>query len=242
MVHSGDCAIAHRILNVAKKAMKDTEKLNDSMGRLVSDPHEAYDTYIKLEMKKLEDECRLGCEIELMRLRIREEYGLGQSQGRGQLPHHRWHFVTVRPPHGYNWYDFYNSCQRFIEKWQHKWNSAEWCYEQKGESEETMGHGFHLHLLFSTIETNYYKSHILRDTQRHFTYVKANCIQVEPIPVGNRLEKCRRYMRGDKPDPEKLKAVEWDRIWRTKMSLPDIIQWNKEADGQVQSVSSEDNN
>lgn len=226
-------------MKVAKKAMDHQMKLNDNMGRVVNDPREIYDLEIKREMKKLEDECRLGCEIELMRLKIREEYGLlKQTQG-PKLEHHRWHFVTVRPPHSYNWYDFLTGCNTFIKKWQNKWISAEWCYEQKGECEADMGKGFHIHLLFSTSEHNYYKSHILRDCQRHFPYVKANCIQVDPIPNQDRVEKCRRYMNGEKNSEEKLKAVPFDRKWREMMQLPDIIEWKK-ADGQVQTVSSEE--
>lgn len=140
----------------------------------------------------------------------------------------RWSLLTVRPPHGTDWEIFLKSCNEFIAKWGDKWSTCEYAYEQKGESIETMGHGFHWHILICTQHANYYRTHIVRDAQRLFTYVAANCIQVDSI---RNLDRARAYIRGEK-EASKMPAVTYDRLWRKSMGIEELFLIN----GQVQAV------
>jgi len=148
---------------------------------------------------------------------------LGTSKGSS------WNMLTVRPPHDCEWSVFKASCDSFIDKWKNKWMEFEYVFEQKGNSPESMGKGFHWHLILQTETKNYYKSHIVRDAQRCFTYVAANCIQVDCI---RNLGKCKEYIRGHKSE-DKLEAVKYDTLWRQKMGLEEIYSCN----GQVQAVT-----
>lgn len=220
-------AKARSMLKRAEKARKDTQKTNDSYGKNLLDPEEAYEAYMRLEMEQALKEMRLACELEIAYREVRNEMGLNDKADKG-----RHTFLTIRPPNTVSWLVFYEKTQAFIEKWQNKWDWAEWCYEQKGTNEQNMGCGFHIHILIKTTATNYYKSHILRDAIRAFPEVAAHCIQADSIPAP-RVEKCRQYIRGNKQTPEKLEAVPYDKIWRASMNLEEIYT---KADGQVQSV------
>lgn len=147
----------------------------------------------------------------------------------------RTYMLTVRPPLDCNWNTFYHACKCFIDKWGKKWAWAEWAYEQKGESENEAGQGFHIHLIFATTTPNYYPSHILRDAKSGWPFVAANCIQLDTLV---NVEKGRKYIRGIKnlpdgnPDTEKMKAVAWDNHWRESKNLQQIYE-----SGQVHPLS-----
>lgn len=134
----------------------------------------------------------------------------------------RWYFITVRPPHDTEWVKFKNDCEQFCNQWQHKWLECVYVFEQKGESEESLGHGFHWHMRFATDTINYYPSHILRDLTKKFNYVAPNCIRVETVKS---LERCIEYMQGDKKSDAKAKAVTMDTLWRQQNDIPAEVKY-----------------
>lgn len=186
--------------------------------KLPNDPptiDELYDKYFKLEEEKFDKICNIG--VDLMFKFKNKISALGDTSG------DRWYFITVRPPNGVTWDLFKRNCEDFCAKWLHKWIEFEYVFEQKGKTEETIGHGFHWHMRICTTHINYYKTHILRDLFRMFPYVAENCIKVEPIKS---LERTIEYMQGDKKDKAKEAACKMDILWRERLGLPASVKYN----------------
>lgn len=138
----------------------------------------------------------------------------------------RYYMLTIRPPPTVKWETFKYDCDVFLKKWSDKWEWAEWAYEQKGTDQESMGTGFHIHLVLKTTVENYYPSHIRRDAEKQYTYVAKNCIDCAKVAS---LTRAREYIRGIKNDSEKEEAVKWDSIWRESKKLESLYE-----SGQVQ--------
>lgn len=173
-----------------------------------------------MAMNEHEETMKLG--VQLME-DFKERFGSGRTAGP------RWSLITIRPPHNTSWLRFRDDVHAFVTRWAPRWSSWEYAFEQKGESPETLGHGFHVHLLISTTTPNYYKSHIIKSLQRYFSYVAANCIQVDSV---RNLDRAKAYIRGEK-EASKLVAVHHDILWRNKENLQQIYEG---ANGQVQAV------
>lgn len=167
----------------------------------------AYKNIWELEMAKHERTVELG-------LRLMEDF----KARCGTIEGSRWSLITVRPPHDTVFEQFKQDVDEYIDKWSSKWLTCEYAFEQKGETEDTLGHGFHVHLLISTQTRNYYKSHILKALKSKFTYVSANCIQVDSV---KNLDRAKAYIRGEKEEC-KLTAVRYDNMWREQKGLQPI--------------------
>jgi len=141
------------------------------------------------------------------------------------------YMITIRPPHDTNWILFKNTTETFINKWKDSWTNYEYAFEQKGETIDDVGKGFHVHIIITTNKTNYYPSHILRDAKKAWDYVGSNCIQVDTL---KNLAKAKGYIRGDKAQ-EKQGAVAMDSIWREKIGIKEIY----EKSGQVHPLFNE---
>lgn len=213
--------VASKILKQAKKARLEQAKRNDrykdQFGSIPDDiptPDDAYELAFNNEMKEFDDTCNLGIDL-MFRFTSRMKQ-VTESNGE------RWYFITVRPPHTTTWLTFKSVCEAFCNKWQHKWIECTYVFEQKGESEESLGHGFHWHMRFATNTVNYYPSHILRDLTKHFDFVAKNCIKVETIKS---LERCIEYMQGDKKSDAKKLACDMDIIWRQQNDIPAEVKY-----------------
>lgn len=213
--------VASKILKQAEKAKIEQAKRNnqiiDQLGKLpdnIPTPEDAYENTLNQEMKKFDDTCNLG--IDLMTRFSSKMKTINDNNGE------RWYFITVRPPHNTDWERFKFDCTHFCFVWKKKWLECTYVFEQKGEDEESLGHGFHWHMRFATNTVNYYPSHILRDLTRHFDYVAKNCIKVETIKS---LERCIEYMQGDKKSDAKKKACEMDIIWRQRNDIPAEVKY-----------------
>lgn len=156
--------------------------------------------------------------------RMEEAFDIGMKyyqMAKEKLKNHggRTYMLSIRPPHNIAFHQFHSDCLFFINKWNKKWDWYEFTWEQKGTDAETMGHGFHIHLLFETRENNYYPSHIIRDSASTFHYVANNCIQCDTIKD---LQRAKEYIRGIKNDKDKDKCIQWDIEWRKINNLKDL--------------------
>jgi len=140
-----------------------------------------------------------------------------------------WFFLTIRPHNDFKDFNKFKNLvkrilsRKFIEKFKLVW-------EQKGETINNIGFGFHFHALLKISTPNkgikYFINEFIRDVAKeHMTDVIAsNCIDLKKI--NNQLEYDRRekYMSTDeflKADEEKEKAWKIDRIWRKNLNLKD---------------------
>lgn len=201
-----------------KKALDEMKRstMAHEMGiqTIVPEFDELYDKYLNECIHEFDRVCNIG--IDLMNRFSNKVKTINDNNG------DRWYFITVRPPHDTNWETFKSDCESFCDKWNYKWIECTYVFEQKGESMESLGHGFHWHMRFATAMINYYPSHILRDLAKHFNYVARNCIKVESIKS---LERCIEYMQGDKKSDAKAIAVAHDAIWRDRNGIPAEVKY-----------------
>lgn len=211
---------------IRKQIKKDVQVAKDAATQLFGWDSPAYHEHVAratqtatdIQMHEFNETVELGLQLmETFKERVAE---------RAVPSGERAMMLTVRPAEGTDWATFKGTTEQFVGKWADAWNWFEYAFEQKGETRDDMGRGFHVHIVFSTSKKNYYKSHVLRDAKRSWSYVADNCIQVDVI---KNLERARAYIRGDKNDASKVAAVEVDALWRDSVNLPML-----EAGGQVQ--------
>lgn len=105
-------------------------------------------------------------------------------------------------------------------------NSYKYAWEQKGETPDTMGKGYHIHILAQC--PNYLmKTQLIKDTKSTFKKfcngdVPEAFIQVEYVRTYEHLNNIRAYMSGIKSDEWKEPACELDKPWRKKYNLDDL--------------------
>lgn len=131
-----------------------------------------------------------------------------------------WYSINVRPKPGVNAKDFIYLCHEFCKR--KMFLHGEYCFEQKGESDETMGNGFHMHL---TAICKYAKAKILTDTLSTFkNYAQPQGIKIFKIKTKADLERRNAYLRGTKVGEDKQAALPFDVKWREALGLRDIYQ------------------
>lgn len=141
----------------------------------------------------------------------------------GQDTRH-WMFITIRPDMTKILFEEFrskmvkkiNSCVRILE--------ATYSFEQKGESVETLGHGFHIHIMAWV--TWAYPSGArrdLRDFAAAWCGPKSVDVRNERDPAG-----CiQRYLIDYKSeDGHKEKTKKWDSIWRAEKGLKGLYYKN----------------
>jgi len=200
-----------KTLKLANKAKQEQIILNEvykSHGLEPSiDPEFIKERKLEDEFKKMEEAFDIGLKYYQM---AKEK--LKSNGGRTYL-------LTIRPPHNIQFNQFQTDCLFYINKWSNKWLWWEYAYEQKGNSAETIGHGFHIHILFETNENNYYPSHIIRNTNGTFKYVANNCIDCQTV---KNITRAKEYIRGAKNDSNKQECIEWDIEWRRLNNLKNL--------------------
>lgn len=126
--------------------------------------------------------------------------------------------ITLRPSPVIQWDDFYTLTQKYLQrKFLIKYYAV---YEQTGETSETQGTGFHMHIL---CESKNNKPKILQDTKSTFRGVVAdNCIQIDFVRTPEDWHRVLSYLRNWKlDDPEKQAAARLNTPWRESLGLPE---------------------
>lgn len=131
------------------------------------------------------------------------------------------YFITIRPDSKkINFIEFQTLVMNFLGR--ECFNHFIMVFEQKGTDENTLGHGFHTHIIGNMMQRS--KGEVLRDTKSTFKCCTAeNCIKVDIIKTQKDMDKLLGYIRDHKAkDGHKKITEESDKIWRQKNNLQDI--------------------
>lgn len=172
------------------------------------------DTATKIELADFEKNARLGIELMLKFKEIAAEEGLIEYE-----PVKRNWFITIRPDTKIITFEaFYDMVQKFVKR--SCFINYTLSFEQKGTSDETLGQGFHTHIVAQMTQRS--KGEVLRDTQSTFKKCTAkNCIQV--LLCKNPEELIDSYLINyESNDEHKIVTKIWDTKWREKMNLKEI--------------------
>lgn len=133
------------------------------------------------------------------------------------------YFITIRPNEKVcSFIEFYNYTLKFIKrKCIEEYTLS---FEQKGTTEETLGQGFHCHIVCKAKWRS--KGECLRDTKSTFNKIcEPQCIQVDVTRNPNDIIK--NYLIEYKSDDgHKEVTQKWDNIWRQRLSLRPIYTSN----------------
>lgn len=132
--------------------------------------------------------------------------------------HTRYYFITVRPDEKRCSFDqFYDHVKKFTER--KCFEDFELVFEQKGTTSDTLGSGFHVHILAHMRQRS--KTEVLRDAISSFRKVADdNCVQVDIVKTNVDEERVRNYMhQHTSKDGHKEETKEWDDLWRVALGL-----------------------
>lgn len=101
-------------------------------------------------------------------------------------------------------------------------------YEQRGRSEETLGDGFHLHIVCKTSMSS--KSELLRAAKSTFKHCTDDqCIDVKYCK--NPSEVTQKYLIDyESKDEHKIGLKEWDDKWREREGLASLYEYHPKRD------------
>lgn len=131
--------------------------------------------------------------------------------------HKKTFMITIRPDETKtNFETFKHDIEEFLNRKMFTYIHAA-SFEQKGECEEDLGKGFHVHIVAAT--TCRSKGEVLRNTTSTFAkYVAPQCIQVDVCQ--NPDDVVKKYLTDyESQDGHKEKTKAWDAIWREKVGL-----------------------
>jgi len=142
-----------------------------------------------------------------------KENGYRQYQKLKSIDSFQW--VTVNPKPETSFESFKKDVDKYVN--QKHIEAAEYVYEQRGSNDDTMGQGFHVHLLVKT-KTN--KADFEKRTRAKFSKYCGNDkhIYMKSCPLKFIKDK-QAYMRGEKIEPGKETKCEIDKLWRIKNNL-----------------------
>lgn len=131
------------------------------------------------------------------------------------------YFITVRPDtKKITFKNFMILCNKYFSR--KCFNTFLYSYEQKGTSPETLGQGFHIHIIAEMTFKS--KGETLRATQSTFNQCTApNCVDVSLVKTQKDYENINGYLLNyESKDGHKIITKEWDTLWRQKNNLHDI--------------------
>lgn len=98
-----------------------------------------------------------------------------------------------------------------------------WSYEQRGTDEDSMGSGYHNHLLFLNVDKP--KSQIQREIYNTVKNHVGNKFHVDVRMIPDSWVNDKKdYMRGDKWDDDKALKVSYDKPFRLKYGLIELYE------------------
>lgn len=156
----------------------------------------------------------------------------------GAIYSHYWVTLNVAP--GVLLDDVKSKVRKFVNR--KMCASTEWVYEQRGSTEDEMGKGLHVHMLVRPAKP-IGLTQFRRNTVSTFKTLVGNekAVDVRPCKAQSDVDKRRKYMSGEKDDPEKMKKCAVDKMWRSKNNLSDMYKHeNAKNDLQEEASSEED--
>lgn len=200
------------------RAMEDARKKAFDHCLLMNRVHDSeyyediYDTYLEKEYQHME-------EVWVNTKRTKEIYDKVYPKDESKLVGN--YFVTIRPDERLiDFASFKTIVDKYLERKMIK--SAFYSFEQKGESLETLGQGFHVHII--VMGTTCTSQAQLKDrtisTFKHCT--AANCIEVCYIPDYQQRQNRVNYLVDyTSKKGYKIQTKIWDALWRQSVGLQD---------------------
>lgn len=141
-----------------------------------------------------------------------------------------WYFITISPKEDIKLADFRTKIHN-ITKWK-IFQKGYYVYEQRGDTPDTIGTGFHVHILLEKYNIEYKRLiRRLEDTFKNFCGKPyKNTINVVRKKPEHARETLSEYMKGNKQE-DKQQKCDFDAIWRKKENIQDIYSWDC-SDGQ----------
>lgn len=186
--------------------------------RLAGYDDETAKTMTNMELDRTFDQTyRRAVTRMLMAQQINEEMGLTEHKA-------RFFMITVRPDPKLNikFDDFYDLVYKYVNR--ACFVSYTLSFEQKGLTDETLGEGFHVHIIADMTQKG--KAMVLRDTQSTFKRCTAdNCVKVDWCR--NPVETVNNYLiEYNSKDNHKKETKTWDYEWRKRVHLNNIYENN----------------
>lgn len=177
-------------------------------------------------LKKFREKMKLTCKLMVIVNEERELAGLNKesdSSSKGPvLLDKYWYLLTVRPPHDICFGTFKHKIETFVQRNMIK--SAEYSYEQVGESLAELGKGFHAHLI---LNSQYPPSKLCEIINKDFSgwHSVLGNEYCKYLKREGDLSYSRNYIRGDKHKDSKQPAVIMNDAWRKSLKLEAIINY-----------------
>lgn len=154
---------------------------------------------------------KYGCQLALAYKEVATEMGLLRGTSTNTF------MITIRPEcQKINLHTFKQDVNRYLERkmFKHIYICS---YEQKGTSLDTLGYGYHVHIIAET--TCRSKGEVLRNTISTFErYTASNCIQVDVCKNPESVK--QDYLIDYKSqDGHKEITKKWDSLWRQKEGI-----------------------
>lgn len=146
------------------------------------------------------------------------------------------YFITIRPKDDSIPFDaFQLIVDKFVRRKMITWYS--FSYEQKGVDEESLGKGFHVHIIVKTTCTS--KAELLRNAISAFKCcTEPNCIDVKLCKTPNSV--ITKYLLNyESEDGHKIVTKEMDALWRKNNALESLYTSSVPLDEEQCQIESE---
>lgn len=128
----------------------------------------------------------------------------------------KFYFITINPSPDVDFNSFKLKVEKYVQRSFIK--NYIYTFEQRGQTPEEVGTGFHVHIITDMIVRN--KFNMVRDTFSTFKSMVSDKqkIDIRDYPISYREEKIQ-YLKGEKWDDSKLDAVKINNLFREKYNL-----------------------
>lgn len=154
---------------------------------------------------------------------VLEKHGFKLRQPVNEKLTGKWFFITLRPApeHEHRFIEFKPMVFKYMERTMFiKWMLA---FEQKGESTEEMGKGYHVHIIANCAGWCT-KKKMITDTKSTWDkwlngYVPDAFVQIDKVETTTEKNVKELYITGNKKEEHKKKAITIDNEWRSSIGL-----------------------
>lgn len=207
--------------NAMKKALKSYMPLEEDWKALGKTIDDFYEEEVESEFRNLERGLKLLPKLDA----LLDKYGVQQKKPEKLSNNYFW--ITLRPgtEHQHRFTEFKHLIlTKYLTR--NCFSSYRYAWEQKGETPNDMGNGYHIHIL--ALCPNYLmKTQLIKDTKSTFKKfcngdVPDAFVQIEYIRTKEHFFNIRAYIMGIKSDTWKDPACAMDIPWREKLNLDSL--------------------
>lgn len=200
-----------------KKATRDIDPWDDNFATKLG---VAYEESRKKALDNFDANVELGIALMLRFKEKAKSMGLIENNGTDAVT--RTYMITIRPDDKrIDFNHFRNVVQDYVNRRMIE-NIYAISFEQKGTSEDTLGNGFHVHIIAKV--TCRSKRELLLNTISTFkNWTASNCIQVDLCK--NPEEVKQKYLIDySSSDEHKIETKKWDSLWRERNNIAPIYE------------------